>query len=83
MVVLADTLSSTRLRLAAVGLALGLLVAGASSRIVAGILYQVSATDPVAFVGAPVFLLLVAAGTCLLPALRASRTHPVEAFRAD
>jgi ABC-type antimicrobial peptide transport system permease subunit len=71
------------MRLALVGLVIGMLIAGVASRVVRGLLYQVSAADPVAFVVAPVFLLLVAAVTCLLPALRAARTEPVAAFRSE
>jgi putative ABC transport system permease protein len=71
------------LRLAVLGLLIGLLVAGVASRLLGGLLYEVSATDTVTFVGAPTFLLAVAALTCLLPALRAARTDPVAAFRSD
>jgi len=71
------------LRLAVLGLLIGLLIAGSLSRVLGGLLYDVSPADPVTFVGAPAFLLAVAALTCLLPALRAARTDPVAAFRSD
>ncbi|MGD8289309.1 MAG: ABC transporter permease [Gemmatimonadota bacterium] len=70
-------------RLALLGLVIGLAIAGAGSGILRGLLYEVGTVDPVAFTFAPVFLLLVAALTCLGPALRAARTEPAAAFRSE
>jgi len=65
------------------GLALGIAVAFAAARLVSGMLFQVSAADPVTFAGAAVFLGLVAVLASCLPALRAARVDPVIALRCQ
>lgn len=67
----------------AIGLAVGVVGALALSRLIAGLLFRTSASDPVtyAFVGS--FLALVALGACCLPAMRAARIDPQETLRAD
>jgi len=72
---------SQGLRLTAIGISLGGLVAVASTRLIAYMLYQVSPRDPRAFVAALVVMILAALTACLLPALRAARTDPVTALR--
>jgi len=65
------------------GIVIGLLLAIATGKILSGILYQVSALDPVAF---PIALLLLAAATLLatwLPARRATRISPMMALRTE
>jgi hypothetical protein len=74
---------SDGLRLAAIGLAMGIGLAALSSRVLKAWLYGVSALDPVAFSLAPMVLLAVAAIACLVPARRATRVDPVEALRAE
>ncbi|MEJ2218678.1 MAG: ABC transporter permease, partial [Gemmatimonadota bacterium] len=70
---------------ALVGLGLLLGVAGAlgASRLLQQFLFQVTPQDAVTFVGVPVFFAVVALVACLLPAWRAWRVDPVEAFRAE
>jgi ABC-type lipoprotein release transport system permease subunit len=46
-------------------------------------LFEVSVTDPVAFLAAPTVFLLVAALACLVPAVRAARTQAIVAIRSD
>jgi predicted permease len=67
--------------LVGVGIALGLLVALAMTRLLAGVLYGVGATDLVSFVGAAAVLVAVAAAANLIPARRASRVDPMIALR--
>jgi len=43
-----------------------------------GMLFQISATDPITFVGVTFSLLLVTLVACLIPTLRALRVDPVE-----
>lgn len=71
------------LRLAVVGVLVGGMGAFAASRAVTGMLYGVSATDPVTYVGVPVLLVAVALVATGLPAWRATRVSPVRALRAE
>jgi predicted permease len=65
------------------GVAIGLLLAVATAKIVSGILYGVGALDPVAFVVAPAVLSLAAVIAMWLPARRATRVNPVQALHAE
>ncbi len=71
------------LMLAAAGTVLGLGGAYAASRVMGTLLYQVSTTDAVTFLGAPAVLMAVALLACLLPAVRASRIDPMTALRYE
>ena len=70
-------------RLAGAGLALGVAGALATTRLLAGLLYGIAATDAVSFGAAAGVLVLVAAAATCVPARRAARLDPVEALRAD
>jgi ABC-type antimicrobial peptide transport system permease subunit len=70
-------------RLAATGLVLGALGAGAATRVLRRALIDVAPLDPVAFGGVLSVLALTALGAAFLPALRAAAVDPLVALRAD
>jgi predicted permease len=65
------------------GLALGLVLAAATGKILSGILYEVGALDPIAFIAAPMLLAMAALVATWLPARRAAALNPVEALRYE
>ena len=69
--------------LAVAGLLVGVVVALAFTRLVSGLLISVSATDPLIFVAAAVFLAAVALAASYLPARRATRIDPLVALRCE
>ncbi|MEJ2185753.1 MAG: ABC transporter permease [Gemmatimonadota bacterium] len=69
--------------LVGMGLLLGIAVAVVGSRFLQQFLFEVNPRDPVTFVGVPLFFAAVALAACLIPAWRAWRVDPVEAFRAE
>jgi predicted lysophospholipase L1 biosynthesis ABC-type transport system permease subunit len=71
------------LRLAGIGVALGLVGALLLTRVMQGVLYGVTATDPLTFVAVALVLLGVAAFASWLPALRATRVDPLVAMRGE
>ena len=71
------------LALVALGVVLGLCGAGAAAHALSRLLYGVGPWDPVTFLGVPIVLVLVASGTCLLPARRATRVDPSVALRTE
>jgi putative ABC transport system permease protein len=69
--------------LVGVGLIVGIMGAVGATRLVEGMLFQMSATDPVTFVAVTGFFLMVAIGACLLPAWRALRVDPHEVLTVE
>jgi putative ABC transport system permease protein len=65
------------------GLAAGICASVAGSKLIAGFLFGVSATDPAASAILPVFLALVAVAASDIPARRASKVDPVSALRSE
>jgi putative ABC transport system permease protein len=69
--------------LAGIGVVLGLGAAFAVTRIMATLLFGVTATDPVTYGGLALLLGLIALLACYLPARRATKVNPVTALRAE
>jgi ABC-type antimicrobial peptide transport system permease subunit len=69
--------------LAVAGLAVGFALAAAATKMVAGALYQVSATDPVSWTLAAIFVIGVAALANYIPAQRAMRLEPSRVLRSE
>jgi putative ABC transport system permease protein len=67
----------------AIGLGIGTVGAMALARLIASLLFDVSALDPVPFVGASLLLALVAALACYLPARQAAGIDPIVALRYE
>src|ERR1700720_1759665 len=65
------------------GIALGLLLAVGTGKILSGMLYDVGAFDPIAFTAAPILLAAAALVATWLPARRAAALNPVEALRYE
>jgi putative ABC transport system permease protein len=70
-------------RPALLGLGLGLAGAIAGGRIIAGMLFDVQAHDPLTFGGVTVFLLATVLLACAVPAGRAGRIPPASSLRAE
>jgi predicted permease len=66
-----------------IGTVAGVLLALGGAHLIAALLYGVSPTDPLTFIGVPILLVAVALFAAYLPARRASRTDPLVVLRTD
>jgi len=71
------------LKLALIGVTVGVLGALGATRSLATILYQVAPNDPLTFIAVPLVFAVVTAAACCVPARRAMRVDPVVALRFE
>jgi putative ABC transport system permease protein len=71
------------LRLAIIGVALGLVAAAAATSLLESLLFNTSATDPVIYIALSVVLMAIAVLACYVPARRAMRVDPMTALRSE
>jgi putative ABC transport system permease protein len=69
--------------LSLIGIGIGIAGALAVARVLQGLLYSISATDPVVYAALAALLLMIAALACYVPARRAMRIDPMTALRAE
>jgi len=70
-------------RICAAGLIGGVIAALGAHRLIAGLLFDVSATDPVTYAAVAAVLAMVTAAACFFPARRAAGVEPSAALRAE
>jgi predicted permease len=69
--------------LIAIGLAVGAALSFAGARFISGLLFGVSARDPLVFAGVSLLVAMAAIGACLIPGRRALKVDPLLALRAE
>jgi putative ABC transport system permease protein len=70
-------------RLVFLGAAIGSIAAVALTRVLKGLLFGVTATDPLTFLVVPLLLAVIALGASMVPARRATQVDPMTALRYE
>ncbi len=71
------------LKLTLIGVGAGVLVALGATRGLVTMLYEVTPSDPLTFMGVPILFAAVALAACYLPARRGMRVDPLVALRYE
>jgi putative ABC transport system permease protein len=71
------------MKLAAIGVVIGIVAAVALSRLVEAMLFDVAPSDPMSYVATALLLMAIAALACYLPARRAMRVDPMVTLQAE
>jgi predicted permease len=69
--------------LTSIGVAIGVTGAAAATRVMGRLLFGVTSTDPITYLGVSALLIMVALAACYIPARRASRVDPLVALRHE
>jgi ABC-type antimicrobial peptide transport system permease subunit len=70
-------------RMAAMGVVIGIVASLAITRLISNLLFGISATDPLTFVGVAILLSVVSLAATYIPAQRTMRVNPVTALRNE
>lgn len=79
----AGTLIGRGIGVVSIGCTAGLLIGGGASRLLSGMLYGITRTDPPTYAAILLLVLMVASVACAGPALRAARIDPARALRDE
>jgi putative ABC transport system permease protein len=71
------------MKLVMIGVAFGLAMSFALTRLTSSLLFEVSVTDPATFTGVVAMLATAALAACYIPARRATKVDPMVALRRE